>query len=140
MALSMQLHRVFAAIVVLVAVLGAEAHTCKHPSVRREWRALSTSERVEWITAVKVSAVFYAISGADLLQCLSKLPHDKALTPTVNSSISLIPPVDPNSSYYDGEFLSVSSVIFPTHCFRHCLRSHGPQYRRKRQYLLVRLS
>jgi hypothetical protein len=57
MALLLQLHRVFAAIVLLV-VLGTEAKTCKNPSVRREWRALSTSERIEWITAVKVSTVF----------------------------------------------------------------------------------
>jgi hypothetical protein len=36
------------------------------------------------------------------IQCLSKLPHDSALTPSVNPSVSLIPPVNVSSSYYDG--------------------------------------
>lgn len=30
------------------------AHSCLNPSVRREWRSLSTHERAEWISAVKV--------------------------------------------------------------------------------------
>ena len=36
------------------------------------------------------------------LQCLSHQPHDPALAPSVDPSISLIPPVNASSSYYDG--------------------------------------
>ena len=36
------------------------------------------------------------------LQCLSHLPHDRALAPSVDPSISLIPPVNASGSYYDG--------------------------------------
>ena len=35
-------------------------------------------------------------------QCLSQLPHDPALTPSIDPSVSLIPPVNASSSYYDG--------------------------------------
>ena len=35
---------------------------------------------------------------------MSHLPHDPSLTPTVNPSVSLIPPVNVSSSYYDGLF------------------------------------
>ena len=36
------------------------------------------------------------------LQCLSHQPHDPALAPSVDPSISLIPPVNASGSYYDG--------------------------------------
>ncbi|KAH8994117.1 Di-copper centre-containing protein [Lactarius hatsudake] len=52
---------------------------CTKPSVRREWRAFSAQEKAAWIRAVN---------------CLSHLPHDPALTATVDPSISLIPPIN----------------------------------------------
>jgi tyrosinase len=36
------------------------------------------------------------------IQCLSKLPDDTALTPLVDPLVSLIPPINASSSYYDG--------------------------------------
>jgi tyrosinase len=59
---------------------------CSNPVVRQEWRALSTDEKAEWIRAV---------------DCLNQQPHDPALTPSVDPSVSLIPPVNASSSYYD---------------------------------------
>ena len=47
-----------------------------------------------------------------LFQCLSKLPHDSSLTPSVDPSVSLIPPVNASSSYYDGIVQSFS-LAFP---------------------------
>jgi len=63
-----------------------EPYLCTKPVVRKEWRALSAKEKEEWIRAVN---------------CLSKLPHDSALTPSVDPSVSLIPPINVSSSYYD---------------------------------------
>ena len=45
------------------------------------------------------------------LQCLSHLPHDPALAPSVDPSISLIPPVNASSSYYDGMNQSIWRVF-----------------------------
>ena len=36
-----------------------------------------------------------------LRQCLSRLPHDDALTPSVDPSVSQIPPVNTSGSYWD---------------------------------------
>ncbi|KAH9952948.1 Di-copper centre-containing protein [Russula dissimulans] len=60
--------------------------SCTNPAIRKEWRKLTTDQRAEWIRAVN---------------CLSDLPHDPALSPSVDPSISLIPPVNVSSSYYD---------------------------------------
>ncbi|KAI0049390.1 Di-copper centre-containing protein [Auriscalpium vulgare] len=62
------------------------AAPCVTPSVRREWRAFSKAEKADWIRAVN---------------CLANLPHDPALTPSVDPSISRIPPVNASGSYYD---------------------------------------
>jgi len=59
---------------------------CTDPSVRREWRMFSTSEKADWIAAVN---------------CLAKRPHNDSLTPFVDPSISLIPPVNASGSFYD---------------------------------------
>ncbi|KAN0111711.1 Di-copper centre-containing protein [Russula decolorans] len=59
---------------------------CTKPAVRKEWRAFSASEKAEWIRAVN---------------CLSRQPHDPSLTPSVDPSVSLIPPVNASGSYYD---------------------------------------
>ncbi|KAF8477673.1 Di-copper centre-containing protein [Russula ochroleuca] len=76
-----------AALVVLWSAVGLCALSpCKNPQVRREWRAFSTDEKAEWIRAVK---------------CLSTLPHNPALAPSVDPSDSVIPPVNASSSYYD---------------------------------------
>ncbi|KAF8470981.1 Di-copper centre-containing protein [Russula ochroleuca] len=59
---------------------------CTKPAIRREWRAFTTEEKAEWIRAIN---------------CLSQKPHDPALTPSVDPSVSLIPPVNTSSSYFD---------------------------------------
>jgi hypothetical protein len=88
---------------------------CTTPEVRREWRAFSTEEKAEWIRAVKVridtliGRLAKAMFG---IQCLSKLPHDPAMTPSVDPSVSLIPPLNTSSSYYDGMTQSFS-LAFP---------------------------
>ena len=81
--------------------------SCTKPAVRREWRAFSTEEKAEWIRAVNVSINSRPYVGrfAEVvfeIQCLSKVPHDTALTPSVDPLVSLIPPVNASSSYYDG--------------------------------------
>ncbi|KAF7349069.1 Di-copper centre-containing protein [Mycena venus] len=86
---------VLSASLFLLSIPVAEA-ICVKPAVRREWRTLSVAERTEWIDAVK---------------CLANLPHDTALTPTVNRSISNIPPINSSSSYYD-DFVYMHMIHF----------------------------
>jgi tyrosinase len=62
---------------------GAHA-TCTNPTKRQEWRALTKTQKADWLRAMK---------------CLTHLPHTTALTPTVNPSD--IPPVNTSSSYWD---------------------------------------
>ncbi len=88
-----------------------DPYPCTKPAVRREWRTFSTEEKAEWIRAVNVGIdtpyighLAEAIFG---IQCLSKLPHDPALTPSVDPSVSLIPPVNTSSSYYNGMIHSI---------------------------------
>ncbi|KAF8257960.1 Di-copper centre-containing protein [Lactarius quietus] len=79
----------FISLAILCSLAGASStpiKACTEPAVRKEWRALSTGEKADWIRAVN---------------CLSHLPHDPALTPSVVPSASLIPPVNVSSSYYD---------------------------------------
>lgn len=75
-----------------------------------------------------------------LIQCLSKMPHDPALTPSVDPSVSLIPPVNASSSYYDGMVQSIgfaflvggSKSIF----FRLGVHPHGPEHSGKLEGIL----
>jgi hypothetical protein len=88
---------------------------CTKPTVRREWRAFRTEEKAEWIRAIKVciDTLIGRLAKAILgIQCLSKEPHDSALTPSVDPSLSLIPPVNTSSSYFDGMIQSFS-LAFP---------------------------
>jgi hypothetical protein len=66
------------------------------------------------------------------IQCLSKLPHDSALTPSVDPSESLIPPVNTSSSYYDGIISTIGfsfrGVGVLTAFFRYSVPPHGPEY------------
>lgn len=41
---------------------------------------------------------------------MSKMPHDSAMTPSVDPSVSLIPPLNTSSSYYDGIVQSLGSL------------------------------
>ena len=43
-----------AALVLGVVVGGGDAATCTNPSVRREWRKLTTPQKAEWIAAINV--------------------------------------------------------------------------------------
>jgi hypothetical protein len=67
-----------------------------------------------------------------LIQCLSKLPHDSALTPSVNPSVSLIPPVNASSSYYDGmvQPIGFAFLVGGSNCIFHRLgvHPHGPEH------------
>ena len=66
------------------------------------------------------------------IQCLSKLPHDSALTPSVDPSISLIPPVNESSSYYDGivQSTGLTFLVGSSNSIYHrpSVRPHGPEY------------
>lgn len=44
-------------------------------------------------------------------QCLNGLPHDDALTPSVDPSISNIVGVNASGSYYDGRRLAIHSTV-----------------------------
>ena len=89
---------------------------CVSPSVRREWRSIRPDERAAWINAVKVNSLFARVRSnlPDLgnLQCLAKLPHDPKIVPTVDPAFSLIPPMTPNSSYFDGERFTMWIIHF----------------------------
>ncbi|KAH9974195.1 hypothetical protein BJV77DRAFT_968416 [Russula vinacea] len=92
--------------------------TCTNPVVRREWRTISTDEKADWIRA---------------MNCLSQQPHDPALTPSVDPSISLIPPVNASSSFYDGMTQSIDFTFTDVACFnsflhRYNVPPHGPEY------------
>ncbi|KAK0455468.1 Di-copper centre-containing protein [Desarmillaria tabescens] len=82
------LMRTLVAFIILLLTLTVSASArpshCKHPAVRKEWRALSSRERAEWIAAVN---------------CLATLPHDESLTPMVRPGD--IVGVNASSSYYD---------------------------------------
>jgi tyrosinase len=93
--------------------------SCTNPVVRREWRKLGAHEKAEWIGAVNVRHMEPARSGWIVVmlmraifgwQCLAHLPHDPALAPSVDPSISQIPPINPSGSFYDGIILSNSSL------------------------------
>jgi len=86
---------------------------CTKPAVRKEWRTFSAHQKAEWIRAVNVSILPHIDGLSEALirfQCLSKLPHDPALTPSVDPSVSLIPPVNKSSSYYDGMIQFIGTV------------------------------
>ena len=86
---------------------------CTKPAIRREWRALTTEEKADWIRAVNVRIDARLCLAEDIFgfQCLSQLPHDPALTPSVDPSVSLIPPVNASSSYYDGTPSRLTSLF-----------------------------
>lgn len=92
-----------------------DPYSCTKPTVRREWRAFSTEEKAEWIRAIKVridTLIGHFAKAIFGIQCLSKQPHDSALAPSVDPSLSLIPPVNTSSSYFDGKIESFS-LAFP---------------------------
>ena len=102
---------------------------------RRCQRAYEVPPRI----ARRSEAVFW-------VQCLSHQPHDPALAPSVDPSISLIPPVNASGSYYDGMNLSIlrvflrwvpddSILIFP---HRFGVHPHGPEYSSKLNRTLTR--
>ncbi|KAJ8496452.1 hypothetical protein ONZ51_g1080 [Trametes cubensis] len=92
-----------------------EAARCTHPAVRREWRMLTTAERAEWIASIN---------------CLANLPHDDALTPSVDPSVSRIGPVNTSGSYWDDivyVHMDLNTKIHETGLFLpfHCLYVHA---------------
>ncbi|KAF9785223.1 Di-copper centre-containing protein [Thelephora terrestris] len=79
------LHILRVALVSAILFTSVGGH-CTSPKVRREWRCISPDERAAWMKAVK---------------CLTKLPHNPDIYVTVDPAVSLIPAINPNSSYYD---------------------------------------
>ena len=99
----------------LTFITTVHAVPCAKPRVRREWRSISEAEREEWVAAVKVrdsvADTLWLLSQA---QCLKEVPHTSALTPNFDVSVTRIPPVNPNSSYFDGTRVpSFLSQLFP---------------------------
>lgn len=88
------------------AVASVRAATyCSNPGVRKEWRTLSTDERAEWIAAVNVRLYLSSLSYSKFkhhCQCLATQPHDPNLVATQPANVTLIPSINPESSYYDG--------------------------------------
>jgi len=140
----MFVHRIFfVSLAILSSALGVSCSygpcSCTKPAVRKEWRTFSTEQKAEWIRAINVSIdtllafndrLAEALSG---FQCLSKLPHDPALTPSVDPSVSLIPPVNKSGSFYDGTIHftgTVSLVVGGSNWLlrRHSIHPHGPEY------------
>lgn len=83
-------------------VLGA----CDNIEVRREWRNFTTSEKTEWIDAVKVYTlqIFKASRGLNVnfyLKCMSHLPHNDSLYSSVGTFAATFANITTNSSYYD---------------------------------------
>ena len=110
---------------------------CTNPAIRREWRAITTKERAEWIRAINVrikhDPTLIILLTRIGIQCLSQQPHDLALTPSVDPSVSLIPPVNASSSYYDGRIQSIDFTVLGVGVFncllhRYNVPPHGPEY------------
>ena len=110
----MALLRALCVIVVSTLLSTSTNGQCTNPRVRKEWRSLCADERASWIKAINVPSPLECcqslLTSSRELQCLANLPHDPKVAPTVDPSLSLIPPLTPNSSHFDGE------------CFQH--RSH----------------
>jgi len=76
----------FSLIFLITLVSAVQSRFCHKPSVRREWNTLSETEQAAWISAVK---------------CFGALPRDGSLTPSVDPTISHIPPVNTSATLYD---------------------------------------
>ena len=89
---------------------------CETPKVRKEWRRLCREERAAWIKAVNVYVppAFSRPYSTFQLQCIANLPHDPDFYTTVDSAISLIPPVAQNSSRWDGGMLDTYILLLLT--------------------------
>jgi len=141
----MSVHRIqilLVALVVLWSAVGVSCsygpYRCTKPAVRREWRAFSSKEKAEWIRAVNVRInscpyVGRFSEGVVEIQCLSKLPHDSALMPSVDPTVSLIPPVNASSSYYDGTAYPIGFAFLALGrsnctCHRLGVHPHGPEH------------
>jgi tyrosinase len=121
--LPMHIHRTLSvALVIIWSTVGVSCSygkgPCTKPAVRKEWRAFSTKEKAEWIRAVNVRMRISLVLAVILrrysswLQCLSHQPHDPALAPSVDPSISLIPPVNASGSYYDGMNMPILTCLW----------------------------
>ena len=103
------LHILRLALVSALLFISVSGH-CTTPKVRKEWRRISSDERAAWINAIKVFLLLASVLppfSTLQLQCLTKLPHNPKIVPVVDRALSLIPPLNPNSSYFDGgEFLA----------------------------------
>ncbi|KAB5588297.1 hypothetical protein CTheo_8261 [Ceratobasidium theobromae] len=96
-----------AASLVLALAADNSAHKCTSIEVRKEWRALTKTERKAWIDAVN---------------CLSKVPRSRKLDPPINTTsypeiYDQIAPVTENSTYYDDlvyTHMNLNRMLFHT--------------------------
>ena len=69
----------------------------------------------------------FDLRSSPRLQCIAKSPHNPKIAPVVDPSISLIPPITPNSSYYDGRAFYCLHLHFTHRSSRFCIYSYGSQ-------------
>jgi hypothetical protein len=106
-------------------------NSCQKPRVRREWRSLELDERADWIRAVNVCvsvvlSLFKTLTT--YLKCLADLPHDPKVVPSVPANVSLIPPVNTTSSFYDGmQPRALAASGFSRAFCRSRVFAYGPQ-------------
>ncbi|KAJ7282861.1 Di-copper centre-containing protein [Mycena rebaudengoi] len=83
------------------------ASKCTHPTVRKEWRSLSRSDRVDWVSSIK---------------CLANSPHNTGVVPTVNPPD--IAAFNTSGSHYDdfvyahmdlNHRIHLTGLFFPWH-------------------------
>jgi len=122
------------ALLISVLVSAALADKCHKPKVRKEWRALSSGERANWIDAVNVHSVHHSLSLFETLTTPTLSVSPSFLTTpmctrpfrlTCHSFRPTIP-LAPSMTVCTG------STSIPGRCLRIWSRlrlySHGPQY------------
>ena len=128
----------FASLAFAVVTLFAQPVTaqsrCSNPSVRREWRSLTSDERAEWITAVKVSPSEYASRVTD-----TSLPSVSTRYPT--TLLWCRPSTQPTPQFHPStpvvhistvrSYPIFSQVLLASYRNRLGLCPHGPQSRCK---------
>jgi tyrosinase len=91
------------------------APKCKSPTVRKEWRTLTSEQKENWISAFNVCIIMLCCASeahwAGGVQCLTNLPRSGKLIPTVFPGD--IPPLNVSGSWYDGVSLGCITPYLP---------------------------
>ena len=86
---------------VLVSTVIANNVTCKNPKVRREWRKLSTDQRIEWINAIKVRVpLLQAMCNADQWLLVSDYSSPRSQADTICSNECFVDPTDQRNQLF----------------------------------------